>query len=198
VQTERATRHAGPVFSDETTGAITRAVFDELAERGYGRLSVDAVARRATVGKAAIYRRWGSKEEMVLSLLADVGTRPELFPDTGGIEGDLRALMLIVAGYLREPLVARIVPDLFAEAARTPPFAAAMHDRIGVVRRGHAAKMMERAIERGELPAELDVALAADVVVAPLYWRLAVTREPFTEQDLERLVGMTLAALRAV
>lgn len=197
METERPTRHAGPVFSDETSDAITRAVFDELAERGYGRLSVDGVARRATVGKAAIYRRWGSKEEMVLALLADVGTRPELFPDTGTIEDDVRALLRLVAGYLRDPRVVRIVPDLLAEAARTPAFAAAMHDRIGVVRREHAATMMRRAIERGELPAGLDLALAADVVVAPLYWRLAVTREPFTEDDLERLLAMTLAALRA-
>ncbi len=191
------TRHAGPVLSDETTRAITAAVFDELAAGGYGRLTIDAVARRASVGKAAIYRRWRSKEEMVLSILGELGTSARFFPEAGSLEDDLRASLRIASEQLRHPLVARVVPDLLAEAARDSAFGAALHEQIGVVRRERGVAMVRRAIDRGELPADLDLALAADVIAAPLYWRLAVTREPFTEKDLERLVGMTLAALRA-
>lgn len=193
----RHAQHAGPILNGTKTQAITAAVFDELASSGYGRLSMDAVARRAGVGKAALYRRWRSKEEMVLSLVGEMGTQPDLFPDTGAIADDLRSFMRIAAEHLRHPLVARIIPDLLAEAARDSAFGAAMHEQIGVVRRERGAAMVRRAIARNELPEHVDLALAADLVAAPVYWRLAVTREPFDEQDLERLVTATLAALRA-
>lgn len=189
--------HTGPVLNDATTRAIAGAVFDELAASGYGRLSVDAVARRAGVGKAAIYRRWPSKEEMVLAHVTELATRPDLFPDTGTITGDLRSFMQIATRYLRHPLVARIVPDLLAEAARDSAFGTAMHEQVGIVRRERGADMVRRAIARDELPAAINLPLAADLVAAPVYWRLAVTREPFDEQDLEQLVNVTLAALRA-
>lgn len=189
-------RRAGPVQSVATTGAIRAAALQELAEKGVTGLSVDAVARRASVGKAAIYRRWPSKHEMVLSIAVEVSTNPLLFPDTGTFEGDLRGWLENVEASLRHPQVSRIVPDLLAEAARDTAFGAALHERVGVVRRRLAGAMIERAVERGELPGHVDAELAADLIVAPVYWRLAVTRQPFDACDRERLLAMTLAALR--
>lgn len=190
-------RRAGPVKSSGTSAAIEAAVFAELAERGVGGLSMDAVAQRAAVGKAAIYRRWPSKREMVLDLVTGVATQAELFPDTGSFEGDLRAFLRATRDHLRHPLIARIVPDLLAEGARDSGFADALHGRVGVPRRALAREMFTRAMQRRELPEDLDLELAVDLIAAPLYWRLAVTRESFADADFERLVGMTLAALRA-
>jgi len=66
----------GPVLQSEVTDAIQAAFFEELAAVGYGRLSIDAVARRAGVGKAAIYRRWRSKLDITVALTSTVACAP--------------------------------------------------------------------------------------------------------------------------
>src|SRR5277367_129498 len=89
----------GPVLQTEVTDAITNAFFEELAEVGYGRLSIDAVARRAGVGKAAIYRRWKSKLEITVALASHVAVAAVDVPDAGNLLGDIRE-------YLSRALVA--------------------------------------------------------------------------------------------
>lgn len=194
---DRPVRRTGPVQSDDVTRLIYRTVVDELADHGIGGLTIENVARRAGVGKATVYRRWTSKREMILTVLADVGASADLFPDTGGLESDLRALLSSAAEHLRDRRVGRIVPDVLAESARDPEFAAALHEQIGLVRRHRAAAMITRAINRGELPSHVDLALASDLIAAPLYWRLSVTREELTPSDLERLIQMMISGLRA-
>ena len=81
---------AGPKLQLEVTEAITDAFFEELADVGYGRLSIDAVARRAGVGKAAIYRRWKSKLDLTVALISDVAVRAIDVPDTGTLLDDVR------------------------------------------------------------------------------------------------------------
>lgn len=193
---EAPVRRTGPVQSDDVTHLIHRTVLDELADHGVGGLTIESVARRAGVGKATVYRRWTSKREMVLAVLTQVATRADLFPDTGELESDLRALFSNAAEHLRDPRVSRIVPDVLAESARDSDFAAALHEQIGLIRRHRAAEMIIRAIDRGELPAHVDLALASDMIAAPLYWRLSVTRQALTTTDLDRLVQMTINALR--
>ena len=80
--TKRAPAGAA-VLRVDITVAIRNAVMNELAEVGYGRLSIEAVARRAGVGKTAIYRRWNNKLEMVLEIVSDVAGRSVPLPDTG-------------------------------------------------------------------------------------------------------------------
>lgn len=184
-------------MSDATSQAIEAAVLEELAVRGFGGLSIDAVARRAAVGKSAIYRRWPSKEAMVLAIIQDLSTDDALFPDTGNIESDLRSLFSTAAEQLRHRLVSRIVPDLLSEAARDSAFGAALNDAIGLTRRERGLAMVRRAVLRGELPDGIDLDLALDIIAAPLYWRVTVTRRPADESYLDRLVTATLAALRA-
>ncbi len=193
---EAPVRRTGPVQSDDVTHLIHRAVVDELADHGLGGLTIENVARRAGVGKATVYRRWTSKREMVLTVLTQVATRADLFPDTGGLESDLRALLSSAADHLRDHRVSRIVPDVLAESARDPDFAAALHERIGLIRRHRGAEMITRAVDRGELPAHVDLELASDLIAAPLYWRLSVTRQALTTTDLDRLIQMTINALR--
>jgi AcrR family transcriptional regulator len=65
----------------------------ELAAVGYGRLSIEAVARRAGVGKTAIYRRWSTKLEMVLELVTEVAWLPAPLPDTGSLRADLELVL---------------------------------------------------------------------------------------------------------
>src|SRR5258705_5729653 len=80
----------GPVLQTEVTDAITNAFFEELAEVGYVRLSIDAVARRAAVGKAAIYRRWRSKLDITVALTSDVAVAAIDVSDTCNLRDDIR------------------------------------------------------------------------------------------------------------
>ena len=190
-------RRVGPTLNDDTSEAIAAAVVDELCAVGYGRLTIDAVARRASVGKAAVYRRFADKEALVVATLADVGVDAVEAPDVGSLRDDVTALLRLGWAQLGDPTVARVLPDLLAETARDSSFGAAVHERIGIARRGRAAVVLDRAVQRGELRADVDRGLALDLLAAPLYWRLAVTREPFDEADLQRLVDVVLAGLRA-
>lgn len=186
------------VFQDDVTAAITRAVFRELALTGYAALSMEAVAKRAGVGKAAIYRRWPSKLPMVVDLLSKIGAPMAETPDTGSLEGDLRAFLARTARLLRRPLVKRILPDLHAEMARTPELAVAVQSGIQAERRDWGRFLLRRAVARSELRPELDQDLALDLFAAPLYWRLIVTGLPTAPNYTDKLVAMTMAGLRAL
>ncbi|MFV2113178.1 TetR/AcrR family transcriptional regulator [Micromonospora sp. LOL_025] len=184
------------VLRDDITTAIRRAVTQELAEVGYGRLSIEAVARRAGVSKTAIYRRWRSKLELVLDMVSAVAGRKLPMVDAGSLHGDVELLLLVAAGALRHPLASQIIPDLLAEAARNPQIAETLQraltgyqDRVGEL-------VIGRAVERGELPAGADRRGAADLIVGPVYWRLAISRTPLDTPEITRMAAAIVAALR--
>ncbi|MEE6311679.1 TetR/AcrR family transcriptional regulator [Plantactinospora veratri] len=185
------------VLRGEITAALRRAVMQELAAVGYGRLSIEAVARRAGVGKTAIYRRWSSKLEMVLEIVSRVAGQSLPLPDTGSLKGDLEVLLRIVARALRHPLASQIVPDLLAEAARNPEIAETLQQALRTNQRDVGILLLDRAVGRGELPAEADPDVAVDLIIGPLYWRLAVARTPFPEDYLPRMAAAIAAGLGA-
>ena len=185
----------GPVLQSEVTDAIQTAFFEELAEVGYGRLSIDAVAKRAGVGKAAIYRRWRSKLDITVALASAVAVAAIDVPDTGSLRGDIRQYLSNASDALTHPLAQHIVPDLLAEATRNPALADALLDNVRIPRRAKGAILFRRAMERGELPADSDLEMCMDILAGPLYWRLAVVRTPTSDDYLDRLTDMVMAAL---
>lgn len=185
------------VLRGDITVAIRNAVMSELAEVGYGRLSIEAVARRAGVGKTAIYRRWGNKLEMVLEIVSDVAGRAVPLPDTGSFAGDLQLLMFIVTKALQHQMASQIIPDLMAEASRNPQIAATLQKALRTHQQAVGDKLVGQAVARGELPAGADPELAVDLILGPLYWRLAVARTELGDDYLEKLTAAVLAALRS-
>lgn len=183
----------------QITDALMRTFFEEWARVGYSALSLDAVARKAAVGKAALYRRWRSKADMASELVSKIsaGVPAQLAgADRGDLEADLYAMLLVGARMMRDPLVRRIMPDLYAALDREPALAAAL--RPSEAARG--AKMravIDRAVGRGELPADLDRGLAADLLIGPLYWRLVVLGHRADRTQVRTLARMTAAALKA-
>ncbi len=196
----RTARRARPpagaaVLQESVTESIRRAMLKELARHGYARMSMDAVARRAGAGKAALYRRWPSKQAMVSALISDIGVDLAEAPDTGSLRGDLAALVTSTHALLRHPLTSRILPDLHAEMVRDPDLARAVRSGVQERRRAKAAEVLERAISRGEIPPDTDIDIALDLLGSALYWRLIITRQPTGPGYLERLTSMLLAAL---
>ncbi|MET8085444.1 TetR/AcrR family transcriptional regulator [Micromonospora sp. NPDC005237] len=198
VTTEKRRVPAGAaVLRDEITTAIRRALMQELAAVGYGRLSIEAVARRAGVSKTAIYRRWSSKLDLVVEIVAAAahGKLPVL--DTGTLRGDLALLFQAVAHALRHPLASQIIPDLLAEAARNPAIEETLRQVLHARQQEIGGRLVTRAVQRGELPADTDPDAAVDLIVGPLYWRLAIARLPLTDSYLDNLVESVAAGLGA-
>lgn len=187
------------MLREEVTEAIRAAVFAELAAVGYGRMSIEGVARRAGVGKTAVYRRWRSKLHLVLDLVSAVAVQGLPAPDTGSLEGDLRLLYEVTARALRHPVAGQIIPDLQAEAARNPEIAAALQQALREGQYGVASGVLRSAVSRGELREGLDEDLALDLISGPLYWRSVVVRgERPSKSYLDALVRATAAGLRAM
>jgi AcrR family transcriptional regulator len=193
-----ANERGGATLRQGVTDAITAATFAELADSGYARMSMDAVARRAGVGKAALYRRWNSKEAMLVDLIGQA-VRDNLppIPDTGALRSDLRAMFATYRAQLSHPLVGRIGASLLAEAAQGGTLGQALQREIAVPRREAALTVLQAAIERGELPAELDIELGMDLLMAPLAFRLLIMRGAAGDAYLDTLSRSIEAALRA-
>ncbi|OBI61404.1 TetR family transcriptional regulator [Mycolicibacterium fortuitum] len=187
----------GPVLLDDVTAAIETAFFEELAAVGYGRLSVDAVAKRAGVGKAAIYRRWKSKQDLAVDLVTKVAVAAIDVPDTGTLRGDIRAYLQNGREALTHRLARTIIPDLLAEAARDPDYSATIAGQIREPRRLKAAQLFERARQRGEIADDADIDVALDTIGGALYWRQSVMQIDADDDYLDRLTEAILTLVAA-
>jgi AcrR family transcriptional regulator len=196
-ETRRAPAGAA-VLRGDITEAIRSAVVTELAANGYGRLSIEAVARRAGVGKTAVYRRWGSKLELVLDVVTEVAGQRLPLLDTGSLTGDLEMLLRILSHALRHPLASQIIPDLLAEAARNPDIARTLQEALLANQRHVATELIGRAVERGEMKEGVDPDLAFDLILGPLYWHLAIARAPLAGGFVPKLARATAATLAAL
>ncbi|KIZ18674.1 TetR/AcrR family transcriptional regulator [Streptomyces natalensis] len=193
----RRTPAGAAVLREDKTAAIRAAVFEELAAVGFARMSIEGIARRAGVGKTAVYRRWRSKLHLVLDVVSAVAVAGLPSPDTGSLRGDVRLLLEVAARALRHPMASQIIPDLLAEAARSPELAEALRTALHESQQSMAAAMVERAVERGEIPAGVDGKLALDLLTGPLYWRLVVVRDDLPAGYLDALAQSVAAALGA-
>ncbi|MGW1228874.1 TetR/AcrR family transcriptional regulator [Streptomyces sp. NPDC001478] len=197
--TDAGSRRRAPagaaVLREDVTDAIRRAVFEELAAVGFARMSIEGIARRAGVGKTAVYRRWKSKLHLVQDLVAAVAVQGMPAPSTGSLYRDVRALLDLAAYGLRHPLASQVIPDLLVEAARNPEIADTIKAVLLDPQQGIAAVVVREAVARGELPRDTDPDRVLDLIVGPLYWRLAVVRGDLPRGYLDDLAASAVAAL---
>ena len=195
----RRTPAGAAVLREDVTEAIRAAVFEELAAVGYARMSIEGIARRAGVGKTAVYRRWRSKLHLVLDVVSAIAVMGLPTPDTGSLEGDLRMLYEVTSRALRHPVASQIIPDLQAEAARNPEIADAMQKALREGQEGVASKILAAAERRGEIRPGMDEDLALDLISGPLYWRSVVIRSPKLPKGyLGALARATTEGLKAL
>jgi AcrR family transcriptional regulator len=162
--------------------AILAATLDLIAAHGVNDLRIDDVAERARVGKATIYRRYRSKEELIAaavrSLVSDIS-----IPDTGSTEDDLRELMRNAVKVYRGSVEAGVMPGLVDAMNRDRRLARSVREGFLKRRRAALAAVLERGVQRGDLRPDLDLELALDVLGGPLFYRLLVTGGPI-DKDL--------------
>jgi AcrR family transcriptional regulator len=171
--------------------AILTAALDLMAERGVHELHMDDVATRAGVGKAAIYRRYRSKDALVAAAVAALVSEITL-PETGSTRADLLALMRDAVEVYTGAVAARAMPSLVAAMSRNPELVEAVRDRFLAGRRAALREVLGRGIERGDLAANLDLELALDVLAGPLFYRLLVTGGPIDEELAEGVADLIL------
>jgi len=174
--------------SESVVDRVIAATLAELSRVGYEAMRVEDVAARSGVNKTTIYRRWPTKEELLTSAIS-AAAETRLPPiDTGTLRGDLRASLLtafsltpIEQGVLRVIQVERALPAVEAFAQR-------MRDSLRQTR----IAMVERGIERGELPAGTDAALVVDVISAPVQ-RALLFNESMDPRGVDRVLDIVLA-----
>jgi AcrR family transcriptional regulator len=184
------------VMRTDLTDALYRAFFEEWAEHGYTGLSLERVAARAGAGKAAIYRRWPSKLAIASEAVEKLGLTLTEVSDRGGLAEEIEAYLLMMRRALRHRLVRRILPDIYAEGARSSELAPLM-DKLSAVRRDAGGAIVDRAIERGELKKDMDRELALDMIPSALYWRMVILRRRASREQIGKQVKALVAGLTA-
>jgi AcrR family transcriptional regulator len=176
--------------------SVFAAAIAELSDRGYADISVESIAARAGVHKTTVYRRWGSKPELIRQALAGAAGTHIQIPDTGRVDTDAQALARAVQAILSAPQGAAITTALIVGGLSSPEIAELMR-QFWAGRLAAIDVIVTRGVQRGQLPVGTDPAAFMHAVSAPLYFRLLVTREPITEPDADAAATAALAAARA-
>ncbi len=171
---------------------VLTTTLDLLTETGLGKLTIDDISRRSGVAKTTIYRHWPNRTALVIDACSRMTDGEEAPPDTGSLEGDLRAILPNIArllGTARSSILLSIV-----DAAEHDPEFADIHRRI---LREHAPPLraaLDRAAIRGEIPPADRNALAA-ALLGPLFYRRWFSREQIDAEFVEMIIRGAIASL---
>jgi AcrR family transcriptional regulator len=172
--------------------AILQAAIALVAEVGYDRMTVEALAARAGVSKPTIYRRWpGGKKEIVVDAIRSKHADFDSLPDAGSLRGDLLALLGAMIEHIDED--AHLAGGLISQLRDSEELATLMRDEIVTLERQRYDALIQRAVERGELSADARVTpLFSDVAGAVVFTRAVITGQPLDQAFLEELVDHVL------
>jgi AcrR family transcriptional regulator len=191
-----AKRGRGRPRDPETDAKITRAASELLLLRGFDKTTVDEVAARAGVGKATVYRRWPSKEDLAFAAMQSLYSDEFPEADTGSIEGDLTATYGSIIAFVNTDTGASFLRMSIMESIRDERIAALY--RASTERREEVARRtFERAIERGEVRADINMDMAVQWLGGLLIMREVTGRPMPTLDDVPALVAFTLRGIRA-
>lgn len=183
-------RLPGRPRSEQARIAIFRSTLKLLRRSSFSGLTIEAVAADANVGKATVYRWWPNKGALVVDAFASSAEKQLHFPNTGSVYRDMSLQMSQFLGILRSQR-GRIVAALLAGGQSDPEVLAAFRDRFLRPRREEAYKTLRRAIQRRELPKNLDLDVALDTLYGAIYMRFLIRHGELTDsyvRDVCRIV----------
>ncbi|MFI5955091.1 TetR/AcrR family transcriptional regulator [Cryptosporangium sp. NPDC051539] len=183
---------AGRKRSEESRVAILAATVGLVREAGYGQLTIEGIAARAGVGKQTIYRWWPSRADVLFEALATHADLEITTTDHGSYRADLRAFLGETFALAEASGIAEILRSLMAEAQLDAAFGARFRDAFLARRRGALRRILDRAAERGDLPAQPPPELAVEVVFGVLWYRVLATREPMNPSLADDLTTLLI------
>jgi AcrR family transcriptional regulator len=170
--------------------AILQATLDLLSEGGAGSLSIDGVAARAGVGKATIYRRWNSKEALVLEALSSDTSIIES-PDTGTLRGDLESYFGTLLDKVQSSAGSDVLPHLI-EAAHYDAEVRQSLDQYLSSRQKPLRVVLHRAQQRGEIASTVDIKVMSDALVGPIIYRRLLSKDRVDRAFVRKLLDIIL------
>jgi AcrR family transcriptional regulator len=171
--------------------AILAAAIDLTREVGYDALAMDAIAARAGVGKATLYRYWSGKETLMAEAIEAI-VRLVATPDTGTAEGDLLVLTLSTMRMYQDPATPPLFSGFIAAMARSPLIAERIRNGFIGARRQAMREVLVRGVARGELAPDTDVELALDLLSGSMLWRSLIGGEQIDEPYTRAMVRRVL------
>src|SRR5215212_843880 len=189
-------RPPGRPRSSDLHRAILQAANELLESEGFAAVTVEAIAERAGVSKATVYRWWPNRAAVVMDGFLSIVSSEVPFPHTGRAREDIRIHMRRLAEAFSGK-IGRTVAALIAEGQVDPELAEALHSRWLSVRRAEARGILELGIERGELREDLDLEVAVDVLYGPIYYRMLVGHAPLDDDFANALADHIFSGLVA-
>jgi AcrR family transcriptional regulator len=169
----------------ELHDAAIRAAIDLIVEDGYPALTMDRVAARAPVSRAALYRRWPNKVELVVDAIESLAATQGPLPDTGRLHDDVVEFLHTLLRNRRADVEA--YEALIAAAAGDPELGHRCRDKLLGRFSDSFRTIVARSVDRGELPATTDIELFADVVPALALYRAQTTGKHLDEEFIDRI-----------
>ncbi|MDJ0386161.1 TetR/AcrR family transcriptional regulator [Streptomyces sp. G-G2] len=194
---ERKEEHCGrgrrrdPSRDDE----LCQAALELLAEIGYERLSIDAVAARAHAGKGAVYRRWSGKAELVIEAVGRL-KGPLAEPDTGSLRGDLEEIACAF-GEGGNVFETRVMAGLISAVMQDAGLREVFHQYFEKSRRQVLEAVLRRAVKRGEVAPQRDLELLAGLLPALVFQRVLLHGAPPDSAFARRVIREVILPLAA-
>jgi AcrR family transcriptional regulator len=183
--------------SARTEEAILEATRELLIEVGVRGLTVEGVAARAGVAKTTVYRRWRSKEELALAVLLEMVSEIVAVPDLGNVHDELITFVNGAVRILGKTLMGRVMQGLVSDFASNEDLGRAFREQIVSLRLAEVRRLIERAIERGEVRPDVDTTLVHELLFGPVYYRLLLSGGKLDGRLAERIVDAVLPAIRS-
>lgn len=182
--------------NERSRRAILSAAVALIGEIGYDRVSIEAIAKRAGVGKQTIYRWWPSKGAVALEALDDSLATVVDFRDSGDIVEDLRHHMRGVTQLLGSTQIGPVIQGLIAAAQSDPALSRAHLEKVIQPATVAWRDRIARAQDRGELRADADPETIIDMLFGAMYFRLLLHTRPSEPEQIDAALDIALRGLR--
>lgn len=185
--------------SEQSRRAILSAAFDLVAESGYAKLTIEAIAARAGVGKQTIYRWWPSKGAVFIDAFLSRTSDEEgsvALPDTGDLGADLRLTLRAIVDEYHDPELDTMTRALTLESLNDPAISAEITARLLGPHLEATRERLRSAQRAGQVAEDADLSVAVELLYGPIYHRWMLRTAPLTHEYADTLVEFALRALK--
>lgn len=180
--------------SSESEEAILAATLQLLKEKPLRDITIEAIARRAGVGKMTIYKWWPSKAYVAFDAFGNTISKVIRIPDTGDVEKDLTELLRLSMKFYSSS-TGRIFGQFLAESQSDPEFAALFRERLLQPRREMIGEFLDRAMKRGVIDHTLDREVVLDLVFGPMIFRLMAGHGPLNKAEAKAMISILIRGM---